>query len=68
MNCLIILNLSNRAAQQMSQFIISHRKQKAAHLIEVSLTTNVSESGPMPTPWNFLARLLLVPSCKLGQN
>ena len=30
------------------------------------LTANIFESGPMPTPWKFLAGLPLLPSCKLG--
>ena len=33
-----------------------------------SLIATFFESGPMPTPWNFLAGPLLPPSCKLGQN
>ena len=30
------------------------------------LTANIFESGPMLTPWNFLDRPPLLPSCKLG--
>ena len=30
------------------------------------LTANIFESGPMPTPWKFLDRPPLLPSCKLG--
>ena len=30
------------------------------------LTANIFESGPMPTPWKFLNRPPLLPSCKLG--
>ena len=30
------------------------------------LTANNFESGPMPTPWNFLDGPPLLPSCKLG--
>ena len=30
------------------------------------LTANIFESGPMPTPWIFLAGSPLLPSSKLG--
>ena len=30
------------------------------------LTAKIFESGPMPTLWNFLDRLPLLPSCKFG--
>ena len=30
------------------------------------LTSNIFESGPMPTPSKFLAGPPLLPSCKLG--
>ena len=33
--------------------------------IRLFLTANIFESGPMPTPSKFLARLPLLPSCKL---
>ena len=32
------------------------------------LNSSIFESGPMPTQWNFLDRLPVIPSCWLGQN
>ena len=34
--------------------------------VSFNLTATIFESGPMQTPWNFLAGLPLLPSCKLG--
>ena len=35
-------------------------------LCTIHLTANIVESGPMPTPWKFLAGPPLLPSCKFG--
>ena len=32
------------------------------------VTANISECGPMPTPWKILDSLPVIPSCLLGQN
>ena len=32
----------------------------------LTLTANIFESGPMPTPWKFLAGPPLLPGCKWG--
>ena len=34
--------------------------------MQTALAVNILECGPMPTPWKFLDRPPLLPSCKLG--
>ena len=62
-------NERDNLIEKLSEILLMPMGSKNAFVtswIVCILTANIFESGPMPTPWNFLDRPPLLPSCKLG--
>ena len=56
-----LIALYNQIVSYLEPFSMQEPNSKRWYL-----TANIFESGPMLTPWKFLDRPPLLPSCKLG--